>query len=468
MKYKKVMLINPHPCKNTRGINEATIYPPLGLAYIAAVLCTHNIKVEIIDANILRLDNQKVLELVHRKKPDLVGISLNIVTANSGISLSRSTKETSDSVVCLGGPFVSSVPQNIFRKSKADILVIGEGEQSITDICKGMPLDKIKGVARNMPDGTFILNEPAELIDGLDTIPMPAYDLLPPFRLYRSRSRKLPMAAIFTSRGCPFNCTFCNHNIFGMKFRAFSVKRVLDEIEFLASNYGIKQFDILDDNCAFDMLRFEAILDLIIKKKMDILINLQNGIRVDNLTHTIVKKMKKAGCFKVGIGCESADQETIREIKKSADLEKIRQAVKWFREEDIVTYLFFIIGFPDDTKESVMKSIDFACAADPTGANFSTLVPFPGTEIYRSLKERQLLWEDLDDGIMSGFTGGQIYHACRHLAKKEVLSLQSLAYRKFYLRPGKIADHIRQIRSYSEFKWYFDILRKSAAVLKQF
>jgi len=454
MKYKKVILINPYPSSCTTGINEATIYPPLGLAYLAAVLRLRSIQVEIIDANILRLSNHAVLELLRKKNADLVGISLNIVTANTGIDLSCAIKETTSADVCLGGPFASSSCGNIFQKAKADILVIGEGEQTLADICEGKPLAQIRGIVRKGQDAGFIINPAAELIDKLDTLPMPAYDLLPPLRLYRSRSRKLPMAAIFTSRGCPYHCTFCNHNIFGKTFRAFSANRVIQEIEFLISNYGVKQFDILDDNCSFDMRRFEEILDAIIDKKMNIAINLQNGIRVDNLTYSIVQKMKKAGCFRVGIGCESADFETLKQIKKNVDLVKIKQALRWFSQEDIITYLFFIIGFPDDTRESVMKTIDFACDANPTGANFASLVPFPGTEMYSMLKERQALTDDLGEGITSGFTGGKLYHRCRYLSHAEVLALQSLAFKKFYLRPLKILEHIWQIRSISELRWY--------------
>jgi len=468
MKYKKVILINPCPAENTSGINRATIYPPLGLAYIASVLRERNIQVEIIDANIMRLDNSRVLEIIRGKNPDLVGISLNIVTANTGIMLSRQIKETTDFDVVLGGSFASAVPESIFQKSKADILVIGEGERTIAGICEGKPLAEIKGIAWRQENGDFVINEPVELIDNLDTIPMPAYDLIPPFRLYRSRACRLPMAAIFTSRGCPYHCTFCNHNIFGKKFRAFSPKRVIEEMEFLISKYGIRQFDILDDNCSFDLAHLEEILDLIIGKKFNILINLQNGIRVDNLTYSTVKKLKMAGVFKVGIGCESADSEILKEVKKNVNLEKIKQAVQWFSREGIITYLFFIIGFPNDTKESITKTIDFARELNPTGANFSALVPFPGTEIYLQLKELGLLKDGLGEGLLAGFTGGKLYHICRYLTQDEILALQAQAYKQFYLRPAKIWEHLRQIRSFSEIRWYLDILRDSSPIVNRF
>ena len=457
MKYKKVILVNPYPGKNIGGLNESTIYPPLGLVYIASVLRMHNVQVKILEANILKLDNAQVVNFLCKENPDLAGISLNIFTANAGINLSQRIKEVTNFDVCLGGPFPSAIPEDILKKSKADILVIGEGERSIVDICNGELLSEIQGIAWKR-DGVVIVNESAELIGDLDTLPMPAYDLLPPFGLYRARIRKSPMAPIFTSRGCPSHCTFCNHNVFGKRFRAFSPGRVISEIELLISKYGIKQLDILDDNFTFDMRRAEEILDLILERKFNIRINLQNGMRVDNLNPSIVKKMKKAGVFKVGIGCESADIPTLKEIKKGVDLAKIRQAVQWFSHNKIISYLFFIFGFPNDTRETIMRTIDFAIEVNPTTAVFSLLIPFPGTEIHSLLKKQSMLKDGITDGVMTGFFGRRLYHSCRYLTEDDVVALQSLAYRKFYFRPNKIIEQIRQIRSFAELRWLFNII----------
>ncbi len=159
--------------------------------------------------------------------------------------------------------------------------------------------------------------------------------------------------------------------------------------------------------------------------------------------------------------------QTLKEIKKNIDLEKIKQAVRWFSQEDIISYLFFIIGFPNDTRDSIMKTIDFACEANPTGANFSSLVPFPGTEIYSLLKDQYLLKDGLDDGIMSGFNGGKLYHSCQYLTEEQIIDLQALAYRRFYLRPSKIIEHLQQIRSFSEMQWYLNVLKTSFPMLSR-
>ncbi len=458
MKYKKILLVNPYP-QGAQGIQKATVYPPLGLAYIASVLRNNNIQVKIVDANILKLNNEKVTGIVSSYKPDLVGISLNVVTAKRGVELSLWIKAATGMDVCIGGPFVSSDPIHALKISKADVVVIGEGEKTILEICRGVSLSKIKGIAWVNLEKKPIVNEPVDMIQNLDEIPFPAHDLLP-LNLYRSRMRKVPMASIFTSRGCPYRCTFCSRNVFGRKFRAFSANKVVEEIEMLISRYGVKQIDILDDCFTQDIKRAEEILDLIIKKKLNILINVQNGIRVENLTYAMVKKMKKAGFFKIAIGCESGNDKILKEIKKDSDLNKIKQAIKWFKKEKMIVFCFFMLGFPNDDKKTILDTINFSIEADPMSVNISTLIPFPGTEIYSQMKSDNLIDNEVANGTTSGYVGGRLYHKCRYLSQKEVIDLQSLAYRRFYLRWGKIAEVLSSIKSFSELRWYFYLFKE--------
>lgn len=464
-KYKKVFLINPYP-EGAQGIDLATVYPPLGLLYIASVLRENNIEVQLIDANVLKIGALRLIEKIISDRPDLVGISMNLLTAKSGIELSRRIKDVAGVDICIGGPFVSSNSENILNTSGADFIVVGEGERIMLDVCKGKPLSEIKGIVWKSADGREIVNSPAGLIENLDEIPMPAYDLLPSFKIYRSRARRLPMASIFTSRGCSHRCVFCNRNIFGEQFRAFSVERVIAEIDFLVSKYKIKQFDILDDYFCQDMKRAEQILDGVIEKKYKIAINLQNGIRVDKLTRLFVKKMRKAGVFKIGIGCESGDRNILREIQKDISLNKVKQAVRWFRQEGIIPHCFFIIGFPQDTRETIKNTINFAIEANPVNVTFCIFIPFPGTQMYAFLEARNLLMSDFKEGISTGFFGMKLYHKCLNLSHEEILEFRTEAYKRFYLRFTKICEIIFKIKSLSEARWYGDILKTSFGIFR--
>jgi anaerobic magnesium-protoporphyrin IX monomethyl ester cyclase len=464
MKFRNVVLINPYP-EGATGINRATVYPALGLAYLASVLRQNGIGVSILDANIRRLDHGGVIRAVRAANAGLAGIGLNIANARSGLLLSRRIKEAMDINICLGGPFVSSHTESVLRKGRADFAVVGEGERTLLELCRGIPPDTVKGLAWKAADGAVTVNGPADYIEDLDEIPFPAYDLLPPPGLYRSRTRRGPMAAMITSRGCPFHCTFCNHNIFGKRYRALSPGRVVSDMRSLIARFGIRQFDILDDNFLYDRVRAEKIFDLIAEKKLGILINLQNGIRVDSLDYPLVKKMKKAGVFKVGIGCESGNEHILKEMKKGLDREKVRQAVRWFKKEGIMTYAFFIIGFPMDTEKTIRDTIDFAVAAGTTMAAFSILIPFPGTEIYAFLKNNDMLRGDLEEGLTTGFFGSRLYHRCLHLDDTKILKLVSHAYRRFYFRPQKIAEIVQQVRSFGEARWLCNVAREALSGL---
>lgn len=449
---KKIALVNPFPYY-AKGINEATIYPPLGLAYIASFLETKGIECNIIDANVLQLTNDRVLKEIDKFDPDVVGITINIVTAKSGIELSREIKDTIEKKVILGGPHAVRLSRDGIIQSGADCIVNGEGELTVGELMdKDFNLSDIKGVS--YVKSKEIVNNPSrELIKDIDELPFPAYHLLPNFRKYKSMSRKTPMAPLLTSRGCPYQCIYCDKSIFGNTFRPRSPENVIEEILFLKSKYSVKQIDILDDNFTLDINRAEKILDMIIHENIDLAINLGIGVRADRLTKSIVHKMKLAGVYKTGIGIESGDDRILRIIKKSLDLEKVRTAIKLFRDEGIITFGFFIIGFPYETKESVEKTIKFAIEVNPTVANFSIMVPFPGTELYSMIKKEGMFINDVDKGIETGFLGNEFYFKLGELEKEDILEYHKKAYHDFYFRLPKIWELASTIKTFNEFKW---------------
>lgn len=453
MRFNRVVLVNPYPYY-AAGINEATIYPPLGLAYIAAVLRDHTIECKIIDANVLQLSTAAVLEQIAGFKPDLVGISLSLFVVKAGKELCAAIKSSCDSKVCFGGVYASSHGKSLLQTTRADYVISGEGEFSVLELCDGKEISGIDGLTWVSND-KIVTNAPRALIDDLDILPHPAYDLLPPFSAYKSRIRRKPMAAIITSRGCPFNCSYCNSNVFGKRFRARSPENVIGEIELLVRKFKIKQIDILDDNFTLNVPRAEKILDLIIDKKFDIVINLQNGVRADRVTLPLVKKMKKAGVFKVGIGVESGNRGVLKKIVKGLDLEKVTIANAWFKNEHISTSAFFMVGLPYDTEETVDETIQFAIDLDPDIANFSIFVPLPETKLFNELSAAGLIDHDLyEEGLTSGFTGKAVYYRNMNLGNDKILELHAKAYRLFNLRPRKIFKTITGIRSLAELKWF--------------
>jgi radical SAM superfamily enzyme YgiQ (UPF0313 family) len=304
------------------------------------------------------MGNDAVAEKLASFSPDIIGIQLNIVTAKAGMELCGILKKRFNVPIIYGGPFASSNYAKLLSTG-ADAVVIGEGEHTFTELCSGKDWRKIDGMYFRKSD-KVVMTKHRALIESLDELPLPAFHLLPDLSLYRSRSRKSPMAPIFTSRGCPFQCTYCNSNIFGKRFRARSPENVMKEIDILVAKYGVRQLDILDDNFTLDIERAEKILDMIIERDYGLAINMQNGLRADKLTPRLIMKMKKAGVYKVGIGIETGNRDVLLSIKKGLNLDSVGRSLRWFRQAGIVTIGFFMLGFPSDTPKTMKDTIDFA------------------------------------------------------------------------------------------------------------
>jgi radical SAM superfamily enzyme YgiQ (UPF0313 family) len=337
------------------------------------------------------------------------------------------------------------------------VLVIGEGEDTLLELMRrersGSGSYKgVSGIAFS-DNSRVILTPPRNRVKDLDSLPFSAYDLLPPLSKYRSRARGFPVGSIFTSRGCPYSCIFCNKSVFGKQVTLHSAERVLNEIDILIRTYGARQIDILDDNFTFNRSRAIAILDGIVKRKYKIYINLQSGVRADTIDEELMKKMKLAGVYKVGFGVESGDPRILQSAKKNLDLDKVIYASKLAKKYGIIVYGFFIIGLPGETKESMEKTLQFALKMDPLIANFSIAMPFPGTEMYDIVKEKGTFLQKTDIDCFGGFYEGSAFFEFGPTKKEDVELMYKMAYTRFYMRPKKIYDLIMSIRSFKELKW---------------
>ena len=450
-KIKKAIFIAPYP-KSAKIIMEASHYPPMGLAYTSGFLEPHGIECKIVDANLFKLDENEVFKIIKDFDPDLVGISYNVVTVHEAINISKMVKEQLGKRVLLGGPSSAGNPKYILENSKADCVVRGEGEVVTLNLIKNnFDLKGIKGILY-LKGNRLIQNPPQPVIEDINTIPFPAWHLLPKLSLYKNRSRRYPIAPMVTSRGCPYACTFCGSAKTGWRYR--SAKNIVAEIELLVNKYGVKQIDVLDDNFTLLERRAHEVLDLILEKKLNILITFPNGLRADRLTPELIKKMKKAGVYRTGIGIETGDERVMKNIKKYLELDRVRESIKLLRKEGIVVFGYFLLGLPGDTKESMQKTIDFAREVNPHWANFGVTTPLPGTELYRDLIKAGKIKEGEDDSISSGYYAiKEGYLTTDEVTNEEIMIYQKKAWREFYFRPSKVIDLLSTIRSWREFEW---------------
>jgi anaerobic magnesium-protoporphyrin IX monomethyl ester cyclase len=443
---KKILLIQPN-YREARKTGVWGITPPLGLAYIAAVLEQNNIRVEILDANVLDLTEREVAE--RAKNYDVVGISLLTPAYNFGVKLARMLPKNVLKVV--GGPHVAGWAEQSLNEG-FDIVVRGEGEQSFLDIILEKEMRKIDGISYKR--GGKVIHNPTKPLNPND-LPFPARHLLinngvdlPYFSASSIRNHYSP---IFTSRGCPYNCYYCNKNTFGQGFRPRDPKNVVDEIELLVKKYGVKEIDIYDDCFNFDIKRAEKILDMINERKLNIIIRCSNGIRADSVTEGFLKKMKRTGCNYIAIGFESGNQEVLDRIPKHMTLETCRRTARLVKKSGITLCGFFMLGLLGDTKETMQQTIDFAKEIDVDIAQFTIATPYPGTRFYEEVKKNgKFLVNDFD---LFHHTVGSVSFTHPDVASpKEVEDAYVRAHKEFYFRPNYIFKQVLKHPSLSYLK----------------
>lgn len=454
-----ILLINPYSEEST-GINETTVEVPVGLLSLASFLEDKGVKVGLLDAYALLMKQSDVIEEVKRHRPRAVGISVNIFSFLQAIRYTQEIKKISQEIIVIwGGPHPTIAWDICLNKSKADIMVVGEGEltlhESLKKLLVGEPIDNVSGIAYR-DNGDAKINPSRERILDLNSLPLPAYHLLPELNNYKTRARRLPFMGIVTSRGCPFSCIYCSKDVFKNRITMRSPENIIEEIDRLVKDYQIRQIDILDDNFTADLGRIDKLCELIIKRDYKLYINLQSGIRADKVNQAIIKKLKRAGVFKLAVGVESGNQTILHNIKKELNLDQIIEASRISRGLGIIVIGFFIIGLPGDNERTLQETIDFAVRMNPHIANFMMAIPFYGTEFYNKVEREGKLLVDTKEGISAGFYAAKAYYELGELKPDIMVRYYKKAYKDFYFRPSKMIDLFRTVKSFEELKWLYN------------
>ncbi len=346
----------------------------LGLGYLAAYarLEHKDLEFSVLDTRVATAKERKIF---FRSQFDIVGMTVFSPVYAEVISLFNQIRATwPDTPVCLGGPYVTTLMEDIFHKTPADFAVYGEGEETFSELLRYLKgqisPDQIDGLMYRADDGTVIRNKKRDHIRDLSSLPMPAYDIFPMDRY--------PLHRMVTSRGCPYACAWCNSSsIWSHTYRMRQPEEVIEEIEFLISSYGKKIFVFGDNSFNIDLKRVETFCNLLIEKDIKILWSV--SLRADILSPEIAKLMKKAGCYNVAIGVESANNGILKRIGKSTTIEKISAGVNMLKDAGIEVLSQFVIGNPGDTLDTIKESIAWARQSGCDYSNFYTVLPFRGT-----------------------------------------------------------------------------------------
>ncbi|MGC8817480.1 MAG: B12-binding domain-containing radical SAM protein [Candidatus Hadarchaeum sp.] len=426
----KVLLISP-PTESAVTKVMGTTGPPLGLAYLASMIKNEH-DVKIVDAVAEGYAEEDVAKIIRSYDPDLIGLTATTAMMPDAYETAQVAKKINENVkIVIGGPHATFLPERTMQECpQVDFVVRGEGEYTFKELVaaleKERDLKNIKGLSFQR-DGKVINNPPRELVENVDEIPMPAYDLLP---MKKYRAGKIEFGTIITSRGCPFNCIFCSSSLqFGKKWRGHSVARTLEELSILRNEYSKREIEFLDDTFTFQKSRAITITEEIRREGLDITWTASS--RVDTFSQEVACAMKMSGAHTVYFGIESASQRTLDFIGKGITPEKSVLAVKNAKRAGLHALGSFVIGFPEESAEEIETTIKFSKKVGVDLAQFTIATPYPGTRLWLyALKEKILLtmnWRK--------FTTLDPVMKLKYLTADQITKALRSAYLKFYLRP---------------------------------
>jgi anaerobic magnesium-protoporphyrin IX monomethyl ester cyclase len=410
--------------------------PPLGIGYLAAFARQQDHDVELLDMGVETI----TLSEEYFRRFDVVGISMDTTRYFNAMNIAKMAKDAGACVI-MGGYHATFTDKETLETGLVDFIIRGEGEEIFTQLLSVLEegkipdkLSQVDGISYLL-NGEYKKNKDARLPANLDDFPFPARDL---FKLdrYKISLNDLPMTNMITSRGCPFDCFFCCSTRFGgKKWRYRSAKSIVDEIEMLYKDYGYKAFAFMDDNFTTSKKRIMDFADELEARNLtDIIWWCFSRVDVLVENEDMVKRMAEAGAFKVFLGLESANAETLEDYGKNISHRQQVQAVALLHKYGINVQGSFVMGDVKETEEMIGKTVEMAMEMDPQSLQFSIVTPFPGTRLYEKIvKEKRLLHKqwDLYDGLHSVIRTD-------HISPQRLEEVLFDSYKRFYLRPGRI------------------------------
>lgn len=452
----KTLLINPPQ-------NGKYPQPPLGLASIAAVLERESYQVKILDANALQLSESEIAREIDGV--DIIGITAMTPFINSAIKVVKEIKrEKPGSMVIVGGAHATILPEETLSDvPEIDVIVRGEAEATVLELYQalksGDSLQNVRGITYR--DKGEIKSTPTRppIVD-MDSLPFPAYHLLPlqKYRLHPPHGRRLPVMAVLTSRGCPYNCLFCSKPIFGHKFRSQSPQRIASEIEYLVENFKVKEITFYDDIFTLDKKQIAKLAKEFKKHKLSIPWSCE--IRVDLVTEESLATMKEAGCYMIAYGIESGNQNILNNLRKKITIEQVRKAIKMTHDAGIQSVGYFMLGSPGETPTTIHQTIDFAKRLPLDFVQFSITTPYPGTDLYNLYLKSGVSDKNWDNFTYANLKSASIpVFETASLSKDDLQKWNATAYKEFYLRFSYIWERLKQSRSPGNLKTNISGLR---------
>jgi len=436
---------------------------PMNLAYLAAYLRNHNIKVGIIDYEIKAYSDEVFLKILKEETPSIIGVSCMTPTIRNGAKICALAKSYSREIITVvGGPHANGLPIHTIKEYPSfDYLVYGEGEVTLLELCNSIRndgnKDSINGLVFRKGE-EIIQNSTRKLIEDLDSIPFPARDLIDygtqAGHTSRGFSNKILSTELFTSRGCPIGCTFCAiQKTFGNTVRFRETSFVEEEIKQLIKDYHFNHIVVADDTFTLKKDRAFELCEIF---KRNGIKSWSCDTRANTVSRELLCAMENSGCRKVAFGVESGSQRIIDLTGKKIKIEQVERAVHWAREAGIehIEGNFILGADPSETIKDIEMTRKLMHSLPWTFVTISIIVPYPGTRTYNIMKKKGMLHDDVDWEDFVVFGKPPKWHT-EHFSSKDLITLQKKLTREFYLTPKYIIKQLMSIRSWLDLRYWF-------------
>jgi len=380
--FMKLLLLNPP--------YQYASLPPLGIAYIASVLEENGFEVDCVDAAFEKLGWKNIRQMISHKNPDIVGIPVTTIMFKQAIQTAKIIKEFDSNIkILMGGPHATTDPNSLLKYKFVDFAIRGEGEYTTLELVKNFnKIAKIRGLSYKK-NRRIVHNPERNFITDLDELPYPARHFFD-IKKYRGQFNDgifyvgyKPQTHIMASRGCPFRCTFCS-KIFGRTLRLRNPIKVVDEMEMLKNDYGIKEVMFFDDNIFVNMKWIQNFCKELINRNLNISWKAQSRVEI---TEANLKLAKKSGCNYLFFGIESGSNRVLKLMKKDMNLRQAEKIFTMCHKFGINTHAFLIIGYPGERLNDIKKTEKFIRKVKPDSVSFFHATPFPGSELYDIIKK---------------------------------------------------------------------------------
>ena len=443
------------------AVGNELLYPPIELAHVAAVLEEAGHSVMILDADARGLSADEARQAILQAEPQIVILDTSSTSLEADLALAGQVRGAGPDCVALLGSQVTFAPDEIFAKGGVDVLVRGEPEYSARDLVSAVlgkqSLQGIAGLSWRDGEGAVQHEADRDKIKDLDALPLPSRHLLDN-DLYRFPGFQGAVTTVKSSRGCPFDCSFCGYTLAqGLRFRFRSPDHVLAEIDDLYQNHGLRHIVFRDPIFSTRKDRVRKICEGLLERGYDDLI-WQCETAIKTLDRATLEVMARSGCRHISLGVESGNLK-IQELHCGNKLNDHEQALGVFRdcrELGIETRAFCMIGFPEETPEMADETIELVNRLDPDQVQFCAVTAYPGTPLYKMLRGTR----EFDFATMTGF---QALEGNEHMTAAQIEAKIREGYRRFYRRPKRL---LREVASPKRFAGriarYFTLFKRRA------